>query len=351
MAGAVDEPVAVAGLRDHSARGPIHLRAGRQLRRLDQPQRGITRLENDRSDALDFFRHFVAQEIDARQIAGNATGRVQRRGEIEQQDASATGHRRVFLRRQIVRIGRVRVDRDHRSAFGDHSLLRPPRLQELEQLVFGGRIPFAHAPGCFLRHRFLIGREQVGRARLRRELLGRQDAHDLRHQIRARHHLGPQRPDELDRAGVDAAEGGNVVARRILHGDFPQSAQHRGQFMIARPPGRVDRGRARHTVERFRLDGVHQLARLASCRDQAVPTARAHAGVRQAEHAIGDLVGLSKIEEEPAVELVGLQDGLDLRELRRRQREQEGEDHSLPPAPRKASSRSRNSTLNVVSDP
>src|SRR5207253_9238137 len=46
VAGAVDEALAVAGLRDYAARSGIHFRAGGQLRRLHQLQRGIARLED-----------------------------------------------------------------------------------------------------------------------------------------------------------------------------------------------------------------------------------------------------------------------------------------------------------------
>ena len=251
-----------------------------------------------------------------------------------------------------MRVGAVRVHRDDGKAVRGDALLLPARPGELLQLALGGRVSRANAPGGFLRHRLHVSGDQLGGARLRDQLLGREHADDLRHQVRARDHLRTHRAHQLHRARIDAAQGGDLVARRVLHRHPLEPAQHRAQLAVADPPRRVDGGSPRHAVQRLRLDGVHQLLRLAPRRDQAVPAPRADPAGVEAQHPVGDLVGAAEIEEQPAVELVLLQRGLDARHpLGGEHRQQDGEDHSFPPEPLKLSRASRKSTLKVVKDP
>ena len=291
-------------------------------------------------------------------------------GEIEEQQAVPPGDPVLGLG---VRIGGMRIDGDDRSSLHE-TLLRHALAGELPQLALGGRLAGPEAPGGFLRRRLLRLRDQLGGDGLRGQLLSREHASDLRHQVGAGHHLRAHRADQLDRARVDARHRGYFVPRRVLHGDAPGPAQDAPQLAVAHPPRRVGGGLPRHSVERVRLDGMHQLLRLSTREHQAVPAPAADPARVQAQDAVGDRIRAAEIVEEPAVQLLLLQRGLDTGELlggqagrpsggrggsrvRGRGRlcdhggEEQRDHFSFPPDPANPSSRSRNSTLKVVRDP
>ena len=166
----------------------------------------------------------------------------------------------------------------------------------------------------------------------------------------------------------------DLVARRVLHGHATGAAQDAPELAIPNPPGRVGRRGARNSVQRVGLDGVDELLRLPARRHVAVPAPRADPVRIEPEHAVRDGVRAAKIVEEPAVQLLLLQRGLDTGELlggqagrpsggrggsrvRGRGRlcdhggEEQRDHFSFPPDPANPSSRSRNSTLKVVRDP
>ena len=331
----------------------------------------IARLEDHGRDALDLVRHALAQEVHARQIArGCVRARSHMAGEVEQEQAVPAGD---SVLRLGVGVGGVRVHRDDRPRVGQ-TLLQHLAPGELGQLALGGRLAFAEPAGRLLRGRLLRLRQQLGGDGLGGQLLRAEHAADLRHQIGAGDHLGAHRADQLDRARVHAGHGGDLVPGRVLHGHPARPAQDAPQFAVAQPPGRIGGGKARHSVQSVRLDGVDQLLRLPTRGHQAIPPAAADAARVEAQHAVGDRVGAAEVVEEPAVQLLLLQRRLNPGEpfgrearrfgrgggrgrrcgrggLRHDRGNQEKDHFSYPPAPAKPSSRSRNSTLKVVSEP
>ena len=389
----MQEALRVAGLRDHAARCRVDLPAGGELadlRPLPQQLEGsVARLEDVAGDALDLLGHALPEEIDAGEIGVDALRR-EARAEVEQEQTAAARHRAAARRSRIVWIGAVRIDGHTRPAGGIEPFLRPARAGELLKDALRGGMTLANSPRGLLRHRLEVAAEQLGRARLRGELLRGQRALQLSHQVRAGDDLRPHRPHQLQRAAVHPGHRRNLVARRIVHRDPPDPAQERAQLLVARAPRCVRRRGAWNAVEGARLDGMQQLPRSALGRDQAIPAPRPRAGGIETQQAIGDLVRAAEIVEQPPVELLALQRALDARQslggkafvdgrlLRRRRHRnrrrrrscilpgdrrrrrrrnlrqssaQEGRDHSLPPLPRNASFASRKRTLKVVSEP
>jgi hypothetical protein len=118
-------------------------------------------------------------------------------------------------------------------------------------------------------------------------------------------------PHRFDRAGIDTRNVGNVVARGVFHRDPLHAAEHPLQAGGQRVALRIDRLRAAEVVEVERLDGVHQLFRLAFRRDHVVPPAGGLGAVADARQPPCDGVRPMEVVQQPAVEPLLYQGGLD----------------------------------------
>ena len=106
---------------------------------------------------------------------------------------------------------------------------------------------------------------------------------ELLDELSTGHDFDPEGADQLDRAGIDARDVGDVVPRRILHGDAFRNAVARP--VLARPsdgrghervlffPAAVDDTLSGERVEFRALDGMHDLGRLAGRGDVVEPAA------------------------------------------------------------------------------
>src|SRR2546427_8499597 len=136
------------------------------------------------------------------------------------------------------------------------------------------------------------------------------------HQIRRTDHGAALRAHHLHRAGVHQRHVWDGVPRRILHGDSARAADQARQVLVQFVETGINQFLSRQTIERARLDAVHQLPRNAAAGNQIKPAARAHAGAVQSQYTGGNRIAMMKIVEEPAVQACGPQfllDGFDWR--------------------------------------
>ncbi len=165
-------------------------------------------------------------------------------------------------------------------------------------------------------------------------LCGRPDGLELLDEVGARDEVDAgEGADEFDGSGVHARDVGDVVLRRILHGDLSQhdaaALEPAGRERVAHGgveflPAAVDDLPAGQGVELEALDGVDDLDGLARDGDEVEPAARREALVVEPEDAVGERVAAAEVVEEPTVELrlaerrLDVRDALRVRRLRAR---------------------------------
>ncbi len=116
--------------------------------------------------------------------------------------------------------------------------------------------------------------------------------------------------DKFDGAGVYHGDVHDGVARGVLHGDGGGAVEEEFEFLFELLPGGVGVFGAGEGVELAGLDAVDELAWFADGGDEVEPAARDEAVLVEAEDAVGDGIAVVVVVEEPAVEVVFAQGGL-----------------------------------------
>ncbi len=122
-------------------------------------------------------------------------------------------------------------------------------------------------------------------------------------QIGRRDDLVPQPLDQLHRPGIDHADIGNVVLGGVLHGDPFLRPEHLAEPGMQFLPGEVHGLFSREVVELLSFHDRHQLSGLAPCRDEIVPPPAVHLLEVEPQHAVGKVVAVPEIAQQPAVHL------------------------------------------------
>src|SRR4051794_37544743 len=121
-------------------------------------------------------------------------------------------------------------------------------------------------------------------------------------QIRRRLHIQAETTDELDRSAIDHTYIRHSVIRRVLHRDGVRMSDHFLQtFPQFRPP-RVRLFAAGQTVQRLRLDPMHQTPRFTRSRDEIKPTPRRQPVPSEPENAVRQRIAVMVVVEEPPIQ-------------------------------------------------
>ena len=127
-------------------------------------------------------------------------------------------------------------------------------------------------------------------------------------------HFDAQAADQLDGAAVHHGDVGDGAHGGILHGDLFHAGGEFPEGVDLLGPTGVGDAVAGEFAEGVALDAVLHAARFAGGGDHVIPAAGGRSG-GEAEDAVGEGVALVVIEEEPAVEGLGAEFGLDFFEV------------------------------------
>ena len=136
-------------------------------------------------------------------------------------------------------------------------------------------------------------------------------------EIARRHDIHSGFSDQLDRARVHASHVRNRAVGRVFHRDPLLPRQQTAEAGFERLASRIVLGGAGKMRERAPLDGVHELARLAAGGNQIEPApCRQVPGLPGDRRDVGrDRVQPPEVVEQPGVESVGGERGLDGRDV------------------------------------
>lgn len=123
-----------------------------------------------------------------------------------------------------------------------------------------------------------------------------------------------QSAHKLHCAGVDHGDVGHGALGRILHGDAVSALHHAAEAVRELLPAGVENVFPGQSGEGLGFNLVSQSARLAVGGDEIEPAARDHGAGGEFEHAVGDGIAIMMVEEEPAVQGLLAQRGLNFRE-------------------------------------
>src|SRR5215204_2893701 len=313
VARAVRELFAVAGALDTAAGHVVHF-GGAYLPafaegRADGLGGGVAGLTHDVEDLDVLVGHRLANIADPGLVGDDGAGPLQLFRDVEEDEVAAADGRAALGGREVVRVGRVRADRDIAAA-RRHPLVGEAAGDEVLDVVLGRRLVRADAAGDLgeALHDDLV--KLVSGLAVRGELLGRERGLELLDEVGAGDDVdGGHRADELDGAGVHARDVGDVVVGRVLHGDLleyhPLVLEAAGGERVAQRsvkllPTPVDDFAAGQRVEAVALDGVDDADGLADDGHVVEPAARGDTRGRQAQDAVGERVAAAEVVEEPA---------------------------------------------------
>ncbi len=148
------------------------------------------------------------------------------------------------------------------------------------------------------------------------ELLRSPGGDELLRQVGGGDHLDAGRAQQLEGAGVQARDGGQLVVRAVLGGEPGESGDQLRHPLAVPLPGVVDGLLAGQMVQHARLDGVDELPGLPFPGHQVVAAAADQLALaREAQEGHPERIVLLEAGEEPAVEAGLGQRGLDFRNL------------------------------------
>ena len=178
------------------------------------------------------------------------------------------------------------------------------------QVEFGERFSGGYAPRRFGKCRLRDRVDHAARGAMRFELFRSPRRLELLDQVRRTDHLAALRANQLDRARVHQRDVWNRILRRILHGYFFRAADELLQIFFQLLRRGVEHFVAGQRIERRGFDPVHEFSRRALCRNHVEPAALGQ-GMVESQDAVGDRVAVKDVVEEPAVDLLLAEGGLD----------------------------------------
>ncbi len=170
-----------------------------------------------------------------------------------------------------------------------------------------GRQPLAH----MVERRVLDRVERDAGAAMAGELIFCPDRFGHLDEIGRCDHFDAQAAHQFDRPRVHPADVGDRATGGDLHRNASRARQERGQPVTPRLPRDIGGDVGRQVAQPARLDGVRQPTRLTLRRDEARPAPAHEAVGRDAGDAQRDGVQAFEIIQQPAVEPLGADGGLD----------------------------------------
>ena len=299
-------------------RGPIDFEAADLAavarRLLHEVDAGIARSANSVERAREPFRYIATGVSDPGDISKHCAGTIELAPEVEQHDFMWTNCAMRRRGRKVMRVSRVFRSRDVRIRVGDEAFIAEPSGHELLDIVLGRRCTVANPTRDGIEGTVLDAVQLGGRFLMRVDLVVVPHGREPLHEVAGRHDTCARLPHELDRARIDARDVRNRAARRVLHRHGANAVQETLEPRLELIAPRVAFGGAGQVGERILFDGVNEPARLASRWDQVIPAPRREVTAlpRDGRHVGRDRIDPAEVVEQPAVDAVGSQCGLDV---------------------------------------
>ncbi len=219
-----------------------------------------------------------------------------------------------------MRIPGVLFRGDDRRRVADEPFLGKPAGHQLLDLELGGRLAVLEPPRRFVEGAILYPIQLFGRGDVSPGLCVVPDGGELLDEVARGGDLDVELPHELDRAGVDARDVGDGALRRVLHRDPLHALEQALQPRFERGAAGVAFGGPGQMLERVRLDGVHQGARLAGRGDEVVPAPRGEVPALPADagDVHRDSIDAVEVVQQPPVEPLRAQGRLHRPDVERR---------------------------------
>jgi hypothetical protein len=315
VAGPVGEEVGEACRADDGAGGVVGLPAGdggvggEGL--LDDGDGGVAGIADSVEDEVLAVGGFAVDDAGPGDVVPDGLGVVGELGpDVDEDEVAAADGFGGGAGGLVVGVGGVGADGDVGAVLGDHASLCDSALEEFDDGEFVSAAVGADA-GADLAPAF---GEDVVEAALGFVVGGDlgfgEDGFEVADQVGGRDDVFFEGAEEFYCARVDERDVHDGVARGVLHGDLCRAGEHGLEFGFELLPGGVFGFGAGEEVEFVGLDAVDEFLRLALGGDEVVPAA-GDVAAGDSQDAVGEVVAVVVVVEEPAVEIIFAEGGLD----------------------------------------